>query len=284
MSFRLCFAALLFSLTGFALAGSPSAVPFASETPLPQPAPSPVPDLTPASPDGGLFPPPPPPSPPPKLWKGSFEAGASGATGNSEVLNVRVFSEANRKTETNLLHADLTYLLGKQEGRTIQNTAIANLRDEILFPGTPWSIYGMTFYDYDEFRDYKTILGIYGGLAYAVSDTEELLFKLRGGFGTLYKTGGRNDDVWEPSLNLGYDFRWRIGERSALISTLDYYPSLENGFSDFLLRLRVAYEVTVDPVTGMFFRVGIFERYDSSPGPGVQRSDLNYYIAFGRNF
>jgi hypothetical protein len=231
-------------------------------------------------PDGGLFP---VAAPPPKpLWKGTFEAGVNGATGNTEVFNARLFTLADRKTDTNLFHTDATYLLGKQEGATIQNTAIVNIRDEILFPGSPWSIYGMSFIDYDELRDYKFYIGLYGGLGYLVRDDESLFFKLRAGAGTLYKTGGPSD-IWEPSLNLGYDFKWRIGARSAWISTLDYYPAFGD-FTDFLLRFRVAYETTLNPENGMFFRIGVFERYDSSPGAGFRRSDLNYFAALGFNF
>ena len=52
---------------------------------------------------------------------------------------------------------------------------------------------------------------------------------------------------------------------------------------DFL-RLKAAYEHTLDPVSGCFVRAGIFERYDTNPGPGFRRSDLNYFMALGFNF
>lgn len=236
-----------------------------------------------AAADGGLFPVEAPP--PAKLWKGTVEAGVNGSTGNTEVLNIRGFATGDRKTDTNLLHTDLTYLLGKQNGMTNQNTMIANVRDDILFPGSPWSLYSLNFFDYDENRDYKTQIGMYGGVGYLVSDTESLYFRPRLGFGTIYKTGAHppKGDLWEPSLDIGYDYKRKFSERSALISTMDYYPSLDKGFDTFLLRLRIAYEVTLDPETGTFFRIGMFERYDSNPGPGTNRSDLNYFMAFGFN-
>lgn len=264
-----------------------SVQPVSNQEPVP-PGSVPPPTLYPPPPtvtlppaDGGLFPE--PAAPPAKLWKGSFEAGANGATGNTEVFNTRVFWTADRKTPDNLFHTDMLYMLGSQNGMTNQNTMIANVRNEKLFPGSPWSVYALTFVDYDELRDYKFMIGLYGGLGYLVTETDDLFFKLRGGAGTIYKTGGRLGDVWEPSLNFGYDFKSRITERSALVSVLDYYPSFDD-FSDFLLRLKVAYEVTIDPENGLFLRAGIFERYDSSPGPGKDKSDLNYFLTLGFNF
>jgi hypothetical protein len=229
--------------------------------------------------DGGIW-----PAPRVKLWKGSVEAGVNGATGNTEVLNTRLLWTADRKTDTNLFHSDMTYLLGTQNGTTNQNTMILNVRDDLLTPGSPWSIYGLTFVDYDELRDYKFMIGLYGGLGYLVRNDDTTFFKLRGGAGTIYKTGGPSEDVWEPSLNFGFDYKYRFTERSALISVLDYYPSFQNGFSEFLLRFKVAYEATIDPATGMFLRFGVFERYDSNPGPGKDKSDLNYFMTLGFNF
>lgn len=231
----------------------------------------------PEAPDGGLL-----PAPPEPRWTGGFELGVNGATGNTEVLNTRVFWNADRRTDTNLFHTDTTYLLGKQQGRTIQNTAIINVRDEILIRNTPWSIYGLGFFDYDELRDYRFILGLYGGAGLLVVDNDKLFLKLRGGAGAIYRTGGP-DDRWEPSLNFGWDQRYQFTERSSIISNLDYYPAFAD-FGDFLLRLRIAYEVTLDPESGFFFRTGIFERYDSRPGPGVKKSDLNYFMSLGFNF
>jgi hypothetical protein len=277
--------AVLLVVSGFASAqlAPPPPVPFAS-TPLPafaQPAAyqAPIEPMVNPPADGGLFPVVPPPPP---LWKGSFEAGANGATGNSEVFNTRIFWNADRKDGPDLFHTDMLYLLGTQNGVTNQNTMILNARKERALNG-PWSLYGLTFVDYDELRDYKFIIGLYAGLGYTVRDTDDLFFKLRGGLGALYKTGGTLGDTWEPSINLGYDFRWRLSERSALLSVLDYYPSVDD-FSDFLLRFKVAYEVTLDPDTGLFFRTGIFERYDSNPGPGKDKSDFNYFLTLGFNF
>jgi hypothetical protein len=261
--------------------------PAALQVPLQVPTPIPPPmEICPTLPpaDGGIFPVGPPP-PPVKLWKGSFDAGLNGATGNSGNFNARIFWDANRKTDVNLFHSDMTYLLGKDTGKTNQNTMILNARDEILTPGSPWTIFLANYVDYDELRDYKFYVGLFGGLGYIVSDTDDLKFRLRGGLGTVYKTGARFlDDEWTPQLDLGYDFRWKVGERSALISTMDYYPSLDEGFGHFTLRLKVAYECTLDPKTCTFFRTGIFERYDTDPGPGFRKSDLNYFMSLGFNF
>ena len=46
---------------------------------------------------------------------------------------------------------------------------------------------------------------------------------------------------------------------------------------------RAAYQVVIDPESGMALRLGVQERYDSNAGTG-QPNDFNYYAALGFNF
>src|SRR5438067_8683653 len=110
---------------------------FPANGPIPPP---PVTELPPTLvPDGSL-----PPPPPPKRWTGGFEFGMNGSRGNADVLNLRFGLNADRRVDDNLFHADLLYTLTRQDGTTKQNQAILNMRDEILFPNSPWSVFAAT--------------------------------------------------------------------------------------------------------------------------------------------
>ena len=43
------------------------------------------------------------------------------------------------------------------------------------------------------------------------------------------------------------------------------------------VRARAGYEITLDPDHGMVLRLGVQDRYDSSPGP-AKRNDVNYFV------
>jgi Protein of unknown function, DUF481 len=231
--------------------------------------------------DSGVFNDPPPP-PPKKIWSGSGEAGLNGATGNSEVLNIRLGMNGDRKTEANIFHTDLLYTLGKQEGRTIQNALLFNARDEVLFPGTPWSFFTATNIEYDELRLYKFRVGVYAGVGYIVVDDDTTTFKLRAGAGAVREIGGPKDR-WVPELVFGYDFKRKFTDRQSIVSTLDYYPRIDN-FAQYRIRAKLAYEVIIDPENGLALRLGAQSRYDSFPGPGFKRHDLNYFATLAWKF
>lgn len=278
--------------------GSPLGSPFTPDavfgrppTPPPEPPanpmlpPAPPPDAAPVDgpPDGGLLPPPPAPvAPPPKVWRGSFDAGLNGATGNSQLLNSRINLTVTRKTDRNLLHTDFLYALGVQDHRTTQDTAILNVRDEILFPGSRWSTFASTNLEYDQLRAYQFLVGAYAGAGYRLIDEGGTYLKLRLGAGAVRQLGAPGAR-WVPELLFGYDFKHRFSDRQALVSNLDFYPRADD-FARFRLRARAAYEIVLDPSLFLFVRLGVQSRYDSDPGPGARRHDLNYFVSMGLSF
>lgn len=247
---------------------------FKSDAIFPAPA-APSPVL-----EGGLFPEETVPAK--KIWKGSVEAGLNGASGNTDLFNLRLGLNADRSVERNLFHTDFLYTLGNQQNQTIQNVAILNARDEILFAGSPWTLFGSTNIEYDELRSYRFRIGIYAGAGYIVVNDDITLFKLRAGAGAVREIGGPADR-WVPEMVFGYDLKHKFSDRQSIVSTLDYYPRIDN-FAQFRVRARAAYEIVVDPTTGTAIRLGMQSRYDSDPGPGFKRNDLNYFATFARSF
>ncbi|HEX4611449.1 MAG TPA: DUF481 domain-containing protein [Urbifossiella sp.] len=218
-------------------------------------------------------------SPPPRrTWHGGFEFGINGSEGNSDVTSLRFGSNVDRKLDRNAFHMDALYTFTRQDGVTKQNQAILNARDEILFPGSPWSIFSATQVEYDEFRAYDLRAGAYSGFSYRWLKTDATLFKTRLGAGATREmdtVAGGSPNRWVPEAVIGDDFNHRFTDRQSFVSSLDVFPNLSQ-IGQFRVRARAGYEIVIAPEHGMVLRLGVQDRYDSNPGP-ARRNDLNYF-------
>ncbi len=227
--------------------------------------------------DGFELPPPPPLPPPVKRWFGGFEFGLNGSSGNADILNVRLGSNVDRKTESNRFHTDLLYTLSRQEGKTQQDQAILNARDEILFGPSPWSVFSALQVEYDAFRAYNFRAGTYDGLSYRWVKTDKTFFSTRFGAGAVRELSGNatTKDRWVAEAVLGGDLNHKFTDRQAYVSSVDVYPNLSR-LGEYRIRARAAYEIVLDPKRGMVLRMGVQDRFDSSPG-NAKRNDVNYF-------
>ena len=223
------------------------------------------------------------PLPPPSPWSGSIDAGLNGATGNTDLLTMRANGHAKRQSATNILTGDLLYSYTSDTGRVTVHQVLSNARDEFLFASTPWSAFVSSLLEYDELRNYRFRVAVYAGVGYTVVDTADLTFKLRAGAGAVREIGsGGLADRWVPELIFGKDFRWKLSDTDSFVSTLEYYPRVDD-FTQFRVRARAAYEHVISPATGMLVRLGAQDRYDSNPG-NSRRNDLTYFATFGVKF
>ncbi len=219
-----------------------------------------------------------PPPPPKKIWRGGVEFGVTGSQGNSDVFALRLGANADRKTESNFLHMDFLYAITSEDDTTRQNQALFNARDEILFRGSPWSIFSALQLEYDEFRAYDLRVGVYAGLSYRWIKSEDTLFKTRLGAGAMREMNlreGGPPDRWVPEAVIGGVFNHRFTDRQGFVSSLDVFPNLSQ-LGQFRVRARAGYEIVISPEHGMVLRLGVQDRYDSNPGP-AKRNDLNYF-------
>jgi hypothetical protein len=58
---------------------------------------------------------------------------------------------------------------------------------------------------------------------------------------------------------------------------MDVYPNLSQ-LGQYRVRARAGYEIVIDPTRGMVLRLGLQERYDSSPG-NAKRNDVSYFTS-----
>jgi len=221
--------------------------------------------------------------PPPVVWSGSAETGLNGASGNAELFNFRAAVSAARKTTDNIFTTDFLYTYTEANKVTTLQQALLNARDEVLFAGSPWSLFASTNVEYDELRAYKFRVGVYAGVGYTFIDDEALTFKVRAGAGAVRELGsGGLADRWVPEAVFGYDFKYRINDRSSFLSILDFYPRIDD-FSKYRVRARIGYENVLDAKNGIVLRAGVQDRFDSDPG-NAKRNDVTYFLTLGVKF
>ncbi len=252
-------------------------------SPKPKPAPTPETDFegpveTAAKPEWSLLPP-----RLPQPWSGGADFGLNGAAGNSDVFNFRGGWNVRRKSVDNVLTSDFLYVYSWQNGKTNTQQALFNTRDEILFAGSPWTLFAANQIEYDELRAYRFRIGIYGGVGYTVFDDARMTLRTRAGVGAVRELGTDGaESRWIAEALFGYDFRIKVTEHASLISILDFYPRIID-WGQYRIRARLAYEWVIDPDTGTVLRFGIQDRFDSDPG-NAKRNDLTYFTTLGLKF
>lgn len=210
----------------------------------------------------------------PPLWSGGVELGITGAEGNSENFRLRLGSRAKRETPESLLTLNLLYVYATANDVNNENRLLFNGRHEWPFVDTRWSFFVSSEVEYDEFKAYDVRLGAHAGVAYRFLQTEATLLKGRLGAGGSREIGGPNNHFMPEAL-LGLDFEHAFSERSKLCAGVDLFPELKD-WGEFRLEAKAAYELLVDPDLNLTLRLGVLDRYDSTPD-GKKPNDFEYF-------
>jgi putative salt-induced outer membrane protein YdiY len=216
-------------------------------------------------------------------WKGSVEAGVNGSAGNSESLNLRAGLKAARKLELTDTTLSMTYSRASTDSEVKENRLEASARNDWLFPGAMrWRYFAMARYEYDDFQEWQHRATVGNGLGYALIDDERTLLLPRLGIGAFREIGGGDNRI-HPEGIVGVDLAVQMTERQKLTLTAEYLPDLLE-FPGYKARAAGAWEVLVDPESSLSLKIGVEDRYDSSPGLGVKRNDLDYFLLLALTF
>jgi putative salt-induced outer membrane protein YdiY len=240
---------------------------------------APPPVVVPAPAEPAKAPPPPPPPAPDSFfegWTGGVELGLNGSSGNTERMNVRAGLTAERKTEETETTFGFVYSYATDDGDESENRAQVDLRNDwLLGKDSPWRIYALGRIEYDTFQDWDWRTSAFVGVGYQFIKTEKTSLIGRVGIGASKEFGG-DDNRITPELNFGADFEHKFTDTQKMFASLDYYPSLLN-FSDYRLVGKAGYEILLDAESGLSLKLGVEDRYDSSPGEDSNRNDIDYF-------
>lgn len=215
-----------------------------------------------------------PPPPPPPAWTGGLEVGLLGASGNSDNFRFRFGFNLKQDTPDHLWVADLVYNYAEAFGTRNENRAIFNTRYEWLFGSSPWSLFASGQMEYDQFRAFDVRLAAHLGVAYTFIKNERTLLKSRVGAGASREFGGPDDD-WTPEALFGLDFEHCFSAKTKFVANFDYFPNLGD-WTDYRWQLRAALETVLVEDWNLSLKVGVFDRYDSTP-EGAKPNDLEYF-------
>jgi Protein of unknown function, DUF481 len=216
----------------------------------------------------------------PSAWSGGFELGLSGNEGNSQVLKLFTGAELlyDSPEDSFLLYG--WYALTRQHSTVLENNGLLLARNELPFADSlAWYVQGQV--EYDEFRAADFRVAAHNGVSYTYLRSNDMFLKFRAGLGTSKELDGPRNE-WLPEAQFGFDFWYRITERSRFSVAADYYPDVHD-FGNYRVRGRASFDVLIDPDLCLLLRLGVLERYDSRP-QGSKRNDLDYFATLVLQF
>ncbi len=210
-------------------------------------------------------------------WAWGVEFGLNGTEGNTRVLKLRTGVDVRYDTPEDAFVVNAFHGYARQQGILNENKALLNARNELaLYDNVGW--FQQLQIEYDEFRAIDLRAGLYtGGTFNAIKDDMTLL-SFRAGVGVVWESLPNDDSRWLAEGVIGFDFNQKITEKTAFVSSLDYYWDLGRP-ANFRIRSRAAFEILLDPDLNLTMRIGIQDRYDSRP-QGSKKNDLDYFVTF----
>lgn len=208
-------------------------------------------------------------------WEKGIELGINGSKGNAEAISILAAGRLRRETDRSIWGIDMVYAKTEAADVLTQHYAFLNSRFDYKIGDSRWTLWNITRLEYDEFKAFDLRLAINGGLGYDFIRTEQRKLTGRFGAGASREFGGGNEE-WVPEAVFGADYIHKISDRQRLAITSDYYPSWED-FKDYRLVTQASWELVLDEETNLSLKIGILDRYDSTPG-GLEPNDLDYFI------
>lgn len=215
-------------------------------------------------------------------WNGSIEFGLTGSDGNSEQISFRTGVDATRKTDRTETSLKIHYLYAKSEGQESANRFDLSLRNDWLFRESRWRLFARGVYENDQFQEWDHRLSGFVGVGYQFIQRDGTTLVGRSGLGGSQEIGGPNEG-FTPEAFLGADLSHQLTRRQKLTASTDFFPSLDEA-GEFRWVNAAAWEISIDPETNMFLRLGAQHRHDSDPGAGFKNNDLDYYLTLGWSF
>lgn len=211
----------------------------------------------------------------PPVWESSFEIGLDGSEGNSETLSLRTGASLKRNVEWSELAIDVTYVKATADATETKHNAQLDIRHDWIFGESPWSLFGKSQLEYDEFKAYDIRLTVNAGLGYQLINNDSTQLKGRFGSGVSHEFRGP-DDRWVPEAVFGMDYEHAVSNRQQLYATMDYLPEWDN-LHDYRLHTDFGCEFLLDETANMNLKLGVVDRYDSTPN-GRKPNDVDFSL------
>lgn len=206
-------------------------------------------------------------------WELELSLGLNGSRGSTDSDNLRAGFSASQETNRNIFSLDLTYKYAREDSDKTENRFIALARNDWkLGDDSPWSVFAEGEYEDNEFQNFDQRVRGSGGVGYRIIGDENATLRARVGAGYTHSFGDV-DDGYVNGL-VGLDFTTKVAENQELVTSVTYYPNLEDT-GEFRLVSTAAYSVSLDSEGSLSLRLGVENRHDSEADP---KSDTDYFV------
>lgn len=216
-------------------------------------------------------------------WEKSIDIGVTGSSGNSENLNLRIQLTGERNTEDMETKASALYRLSKQGSDTTENRFRFDVFNDWLPPeGSKIRWWAKGAYEYDEFQAWDHRVSASAGIGYEFIDNDKHTLVGRLGFGGS-QTFGDEDEDFRPEAVAGLDYTFNIKEGQQFTAGTEFLVDVSDTDA-WRNNTYAQYEALIDAESGMNFKTGVTNRYDSEPGDDTKKNDLEYFATLGWTF
>jgi len=207
-------------------------------------------------------------------FKNTLSVGATLTDGNSETMqaNGSLVTEGE-KEGLGSVRAGIEGNYGEstvdgEDEKTVENVRIfANVKKTIT-PLTFASLDGSVLHDDIAQIDYRATLAPGLG-AYLIKNDRQSLFVEAGPAYVWEKVAGVSDDYL--ALRFAERYELAISKTSRVWQSLVYMPTADD-FDDYLLNAEIGAEAALNAMLSL--RVVLQDKYDSTPGAGLEKNDL----------
>jgi putative salt-induced outer membrane protein YdiY len=161
----------------------------------------------------------------------------------------------------------------QSEGEETGNRLYFEGRNEWKIAESRWSIYGHQTTEYDEFRDWRTRIGMDGGLGYNLIKNDFTSLTVRGGPSVSHEFRGPSTD-WTPEIATGLQLDHKLSQRQKFNFQIDYFPDVRD-FNEYRINTQAAWEIVLDQINNLSLKLSAISRYDTTPS-GESPDDLDY--------
>lgn len=206
-------------------------------------------------------------------WKNSAGIGLSMTDGNSETLVANASAKSEHTAEAGILTLGIEGNYGEADDEKNVENAKAMANYKRTYDAFYAYLDGNVLYDDIAAIDYRATVG--PGLGKFLVDTEKTKLGVEAGVACIFEDVA---DVTEDyaALRLAQNFSRQISETAKVFESVEYLPEIED-FDNYLLNGEVGIEAAINSSASI--RVSVKDKYDSTPGEGLEENDVSLIAA-----
>ncbi len=216
-------------------------------------------------------------------WRGSVDAGASFASGNTDSTSVNVSAKGGRATDNDKLDFYLTTLYGikKSDGERNETANLwraggkydRNLNSQVFS-------FGSLDFEHDKLQELDLRGVAAGGLGYHVRKSENTTFDVFSGLAYNHErfTGETRNSV---ELLIGEESAHKLTDTTSFNQRLAIYPNLSES-GEFRAQFDAGFTTAISKKIDL--KLTLSNRYQSNPLPGIKKTDTLFLTSIGYRF